>query len=65
MRDPTMARVSNSLTDVIRLAALAGFNTGAWSDIHSEVVAIRKHLLSKKELKLYAEEVATTVGSSS
>lgn len=58
MRDPTMARVSNSLNDVLRLAALAGFNTGAWSDIHGEVVAIRKHLLAKKELKLYAEEVA-------
>jgi hypothetical protein len=58
MRDPTMARVGNSLTDVLRLAALAGFNTGGWSDLHDEVVAIRKHLLSKKELKLYAEAVA-------
>jgi hypothetical protein len=55
MRDPSAARVSNSLTDMFRLAAVAGFETGAWSGIQTELVAIRKHLRSKKDLNSYAE----------
>ena len=55
MRDPSMARVSNSLTDMFPLAAVVGFKTGNWGDIHGEVVAVRKYLRSKKDLKSYAE----------
>jgi hypothetical protein len=58
MRDPSGARVGNVLWDMINLVAVAGFKAGGWSDIHGEAVAIRKHLLSKKDLKQYADEDA-------
>ncbi|HEY0711512.1 MAG TPA: hypothetical protein VGF45_02490, partial [Polyangia bacterium] len=58
MRDPSSAGVGNVLADMINLVAVAGFKSGAWSDIHGEVVAVRKHLLSKKDLKQYADEDA-------
>jgi len=56
MRDPTEGGVRNSLDAMVNLVAVVGFETGGWSDIHGEVVAIRKYLLSKKELKEYANE---------
>ncbi len=55
LRKPNSVYAINVFTDVTNLVAVAGLVNGGWPEIEAEAKAIRKHLLSRKDLKGYAD----------